>query len=228
MENLPFYISLVFGLTVLLSFLLFYKATKQSKTFAIVAIVWLMLQSLVSWTGFYQDTYSLPPRFILLVIPPVILIILLFATAKGKQFIDSLDIKMLTFFHIVRIPVEIVLFWLAVHKTIPELMTFEGRNFDILSGLTAPIFYYFGFIKNKMSRNTMLIWNFICLGLLVNIVAPAVLSLPTTFQQLAFEQPNIAIPCFPFTLLPGFIVPLVLFSHLASIRQLLFNTNKTL
>lgn len=226
MENLPFYISLVFGLTVLLSFLLFYKATNQSKTFAAVAISWLIFQSLVSLSGFYQATNTMPPRVALLGFPPFVMIIVLFSTVKGRQFIDSLNIKTLTLFHIIRIPVELVLFWLFIHKTVPELMTFEGRNFDILSGLSAPIVYYFGFIKNKISKQLMLIWNFVCLGLLINIVVNAVLSVPTPFQQFAFEQPNIAILYFPFVLLPSFLVPLVFLSHLASIRQLLSNTYK--
>jgi hypothetical protein len=124
-------------------------------------------------------------------------------------------------FHIIRIPVEIVLFWLFLNKTIPQLMTFEGRNFDILSGLTAPFTYYFGFVKQNLSRNMLLIWNFICLGLLINIVANAALSIPTPFQQFGFEQPNIAVLHFPFVWLPGCLVPMVLFAHLVNIRQLL-------
>lgn len=49
----------------------------------------------------------------------------------------------------------------------------------------------------------------------------ALFSTPSPIQQFAFEQPNIAILNFPFSWLPTFIVPLVLFGHLASIRKLL-------
>jgi hypothetical protein len=59
------------------------------------------------------------------------------------------------------------------------------------------------------------IWNWICLALLLNIVVRAVLSAPSPIQQFAFDQPNIAILHFPFVFLPGFIVPAVLFCHLA-------------
>ncbi len=106
-------------------------------------------------------------------------------------------------------------------------MTFEGRNFDILSGLTAPFIFYFVFIKKTFGRRILLIWNFICLGLLINIVINAILSAPFQFQKFAFDQPNIAILYFPFVWLPGFIVPLILFSHLAAIRQLLKWDEKT-
>ena len=66
----------------------------------------------------------------------------------------------------------------------------------------------------------ILLWNFIALVLLINIVVNAVLSAPFPFQQFAFDQPNIAVLYFPFVLLPAFIVPIVLFGHLVSIRQL--------
>ena len=62
--------------------------------------------------------------------------------------------------------------------------------------------------------------NFICLVLLLNIVINALFSAPSPLQKFAFDQPNIAILNFPFSWLPTFIVPIVLFGHLTSIRQL--------
>lgn len=129
--------------------------------------------------------------------------------------------KLLTLLHVVRIPVELVLYSLFIYKQVPELMTFEGRNFDILAGLSAPFIYYFGFIKKKINQKVILLWNIACLGLLFNIVVNAVLSTPVPFQQFAFDQPNAAILYFPFVWLPGCIVPLVLFSHLVVIKRIL-------
>ncbi|HOZ87036.1 MAG TPA: hypothetical protein PL029_04710 [Bacteroidia bacterium] len=226
MDNLPIYISVVFGLTSILTAGIFYKASPKSKTTIIIMLSWLAIQALIGLSDFYTVTDTVPPRFVLMVLPPVLLIIGLFATTKGRAYIDGLDIKVLTVLHTVRIPVEIVLFWLFVHKTVPELMTFEGRNFDILSGLTAPLIFYFGFVKKKLGRKIILIWNFICLGLLANIVVNAVLSAPFPFQKFAFDQPNIAVLYFPFNWLPSFVVPVVLFSHLATIRQLVNKDQK--
>lgn len=220
MENLPFYISLVFGVTFLTAIVFFYKATHSSKTVLAVLIVWIIIQSIISLNGFYKTENTLPPRFALLLMQPIVLIMLLFITQKGRTFIDGLDIKLLTIIHIIRIPVELILLWLCTYKMVPELMTFEGRNFDILSGISAPIVYYFIFIQSKTSTNFLLIWNFICLFLVLNIAVNAVLSVPTPLQQFAFNQPNIALLEFPFTLLPSVLVPIVIFSHLVSIRQL--------
>lgn len=221
MDTLPLYISLVFGITLLSAIWLFYKASRSSKMFLLLMSLWIVLQSVISLSGFYKVQNTLLPRFALLLVPPVILIFILFNSKKGKAFIDGLDIKILTYIHTIRIPVELVLLWLCMYRMVPELMTFEGRNFDILSGISAPVIYYLTFRKQKTNTAVLLIWNFICLGLLLNIAANAVLSLPTPFQQFAFDQPNIALLQFPFTLLPAVLVPLVLFSHLAAIRQII-------
>ncbi len=221
MQNLPIYISIVFALTTFLTVGLFYRATNNSKVSLLILFSWLALQTFIGLSEFYTVTKTGQPRFLLMVLPPILFIAGLFITTKGRQFIDSLDIQKLTLLHTIRIPVEIVLFWLFVGKTIPELMTFEGRNFDILSGLTAPIIFYFGFVKKVFNKKVILLWNILCLGLLVNIVANAVLSAPFPFQKFAFDQPNIAILYFPFNWLPSCVVPIVLFSHLVAIRQLL-------
>jgi hypothetical protein len=221
MSDLPFYISFIFVLVVFLTVLIFYIAAKRSKTTFVILSAWLILQAIIGLTGFYTATDHMPPRSTLLILPPIIFIIILFATPKGKKYIDGLNIKTLTILHTIRLPVEIVLYWLFVQKVVPQIMTFEGRNFDIVSGITAPMIFYIGFYTMKTGRISILFWNFFCLGLLLNIVIIAVLSAPFPYQKFAFDQPNIAMLYFPYVWLPCFLVPLILFSHLASIRQLL-------
>lgn len=219
MQNLPLYISLIFILTTFITVFIFYKASNDSKIVLAIILLWLIIQSILSLIGFYKVTNSKPPHFFLLIAPPVIFIAVLFFTTTGRKFIDGLNLCMLTLLHTIRIAVELVLFFLFLYKAVPKIMTYEGWNFDIISGLTAPLIFYLAFIKKSLSNKFLLIWNFICLGLLINIVRIAVLSAPLPFHHLAFDQPNIAILYFPFTWLPCCIVPLVLFAHLAAIRQ---------
>jgi hypothetical protein len=223
MDNLPAYVGIVFALTAFLTIWIFYKATRRSIMTLILLFVWLILQGFVSLTGFYTNTSGMPPRFILLVLPPLLVIAILFATSPGRKFIDGLNPGMLTLLQVVRIPVELVLLVLSWNLVVPTLMTFEGRNFDIFAGLTAPFVFYFGYIRKrkKLNKKIILLWNFLCLGLLFNIVINAVLSAPFPFQRFAFTQPNIAILYFPFIWLPCCIVPLVFFAHLACIRRIL-------
>lgn len=226
MNNLPLYISIAFVLTTLLAVFIFYKAARNSGYFLFLVLGWMVLQTVVSMTGFYTVTDTIPPRFLFLILPPLLVIVLLFATKRGRQFLGMLDLKMLTLLHIVRIPVELVLFGLFIYKMIPELMTFEGRNMDIISGITAPVLFYLAFLNRRVHRGLLLAWNFICLLLLVNIVTIAILSAPFPFQKFAFSQPNIAVLHFPFVWLPAVVVPLVLLSHLAAIRSLVVGKGK--
>lgn len=236
-DNLPSYISTIFGLTTLGTLLLFIWTIKSSNSeltrkkampIFIGLTIWITIQAVLTINKLYNyDTNSFPPKIMLIgILPTIFIIILLFTTSKGRQFIDSLPLRNLTIINVVRIPVEIVLYWLFLNNAIPELMTFEGRNFDIIAGITAPIIVYLGFKKLTLSRNILLIWNFICLGLLINIILNAMFSAPSPIQKFAFEQPNIAILNFPFSWLPTFIVPIVLLGHFVSIRQLIKSKNK--
>jgi hypothetical protein len=187
-----------------------------------ILIIWLGIQAALTLSSVYRtNTTVFPPRLFLMgVFPMLLTIIILFATKRGRIFIDSLPLFRITWLNTIRIAVELVLLWLFLNKAVPQVMTFEGWNFDILSGITAPIIAWLGFSKKMLGKNFILVWNIICLILLFNIVIIAVLSAPFSFQQLAFDQPNIAILYFPFSWLPAFIVPVVLFGHLVSIRQL--------
>jgi len=220
MEMLPLVLPLAFGATTMLAVSLFYLAARRSGRTLAVLLAWLLLQAGVGLSGFYTVTDSLPPRLALLLGPPLLLILGLFLTAAGRRYLDSLRLEVLTLLHVVRIPVELVLFGLYLYHAIPQLMTFEGRNYDILAGLSAPVVYYFVFRKKQLGTTGLMVWNFLCLGLLLNIVINALLSAPTPLQRFAFEQPNVAILHFPFVWLPGCVVPLVLLAHVAALRRL--------
>lgn len=221
MSYIPTFISIFFMMITGLTVAIFYKATTPSKPTLIILLFWLAFQTVISISGFYTDTDTMPPRVLLLLLPPLLFIVGIFITSKGRHFVDTLNLKSITILHTIRIGVEMILYSLFVYKAVPQLMTYEGRNFDILAGLSAPLIFYFGFIKKQLSRNAILIWNFICLGLLINIVINAILSVPFPLQKFAFDQPNVAVLYFPFNLLPSVVVPIVLLSHLAAIRQLL-------
>lgn len=221
MSNIPIFISLLFAATTFLTAWMFYKASGKSKPLLIGILAWMLIQAIISLTGFYQIPNSMPPRFLLLIGPGIIFSILLLVTKWGKEFIDKLDLKTLTLMHSIRIPVEITLFFVCSAGLIPVLMTFEGNNFDIISGITAPLIFYLVFSIKKLNKNALLFWNFLCFGLLINVLVIAILSAQTPFQKLAFDQPNIGVTFFPFIWLPCVVVPIVLIGHLSAIRQLL-------
>lgn len=226
-ENLPLYIVVIFIITTLLTVGIFQNAVKRgsysSRTANFLNFIipfWLIFQATIATTPFYRQPDILPPRLITFAIFPAILTIIgLFIFSK--DIIEKLPLKFLTIIHTIRIPVELVLFWLFQNGQVPQLMTFEGRNFDILVGITAPIIWWFAFRKGKENKTLLIIWNIFGLILLSNIVAHAALSLPSPIQQIAFDQPNRAVLYFPFIWLPSAVVPIVLFCHLASLYKLL-------
>lgn len=229
-ENLPLYIVVTFVMSTLVAVGIFQYATKRgafssnaTKFLSVVLPFWLIFQATLAVTGFYKVTDSVPPRLVIFGIAPALLaIIALFIFAKDLTL--RLPLQTLTIIHIVRIPVELVLHWLYLHGQVPQLMTYEGVNFDILSGITAPVIYWIAFRGGKINRPVLLIWNFLALGLLLNIVIRALLSFPSPLQQMAFDQPNRAIIYFPFIWLPTVVVPVILFSHLVVLKRLLKNS----
>jgi hypothetical protein len=228
LPNLPFLLVLFFGLTTLLCLVLVFKVLQSSKItkpkaylICAVFVFWLGLQAFLTLSGLYANNpNSFPPKIVLMgILPMGILIISLLIIPQTRRVIDSFSIVSLTYLNIVRAPVELALYWLFLEKAIPEIMTFEGRNFDILAGITAPFVVYF--YKKGVNPKFLIAWNIASLLLLANIVFTAILSTETPLQKFGFEQPNIAIIHFPFSWLATFIVPMVLFAHLSSLRILL-------
>lgn len=220
MAESSIYTSIIFLLTTLITLWFLFKASKNIKVIGGITI-WMIITGILGISGFYRNVEAFPPRFVFLIGPAILFILAVFLLRDGRTFVDGLDLKWLTLLHMVRVPVEFILFAVFLDGLIPELMTFEGYNFDILSGITAPIIYYMFFVKGWIGKKGLLLWNIVCLLLLLNILTIALLSAQTPFQKLAFDQPNIGVAYFPFVWLPAVIVPIVLFSHLASIRQLL-------
>lgn len=195
-------------------------AGKKKRWIAGMSIsAWLGFTALLALKGVFQDFHTILPR-LFIILAPLLLLILLFSF-RTRNLDSIFNMEMFMWIHLLRVFVEIVLFGLYLDKQIPEIMTFSGFNFDILSGLTAPVIWWLYYRKKYIGKKTLLAWNIASLLLLVNIVTVAVLSTPTSFQKFGLDQPNVAVAFFPFIWLPCFVVPAVLFSHLVSIRILL-------
>ncbi|MGB3586367.1 MAG: hypothetical protein WBA23_07510 [Tunicatimonas sp.] len=218
LDSIPWFVAGEFILVTGFTLIMLNTAIRLSKGKWVIIIAWLLLLSVLAFSGFYQKTNAIPPRFTMVLFIPLFTIIYILNSQRGKRWFERANIPLLILIHVVRIPVELILYQLFEYGTIPELMTFAGRNFDILAGLTAPFVYYFGYKKKVLSRSVIIGWHVISLLLLANIVVHAILSIPFPLQQIAFDQPNIAVLTFPFVWLPGIVVPVVLFTHLVALR----------
>jgi hypothetical protein len=218
-ENLPNWINWLFLLTVILTVGVFHFANGKPTKLTFFILIWSLLHSILAYTGFYEKTDLIPPRFLLILIP-VLLFIIFGLTKKRLNWItQKRRTDLSTFLHTIRIPVEIILFYLFMDKMLPELMTFEGRNFDILAGISAPLIGIL-WLKKIINRNALMIWNVFGLFLILFVFINGILSSELPIQIFGFEQPTKAINYFPFVLLPTTIVPIVIYTHITDIIRL--------
>ena len=232
-EHLPAYVPAVFLAAVFFTVAVFWLAVLRSTAGErlkrlVIAIVplWMLIQAGFAFWGLYQTGPDEVPLIVFLgPLPALLFFAVLFAVAR-HSLVAQLPLKVLTFIHIVRIPVELVLHWLYEGRMIPEVMTYSGANFDILSGITAPVILVLAFRGGVVNRGLLIAWNVAALVLVLTIVTIAILSFPGPMQQLSPDLPNRAVALFPYVWLPSVIVPIVIFSHAASLYKLLTNNLK--
>lgn len=213
-------INIIFLLITLLSFILFHIGAGSDKRGILISTIWLFVTGVLAYIGFYKNTSSLPPRFLFVLLPGILIFSFQYKWAKRIR----INTTYLLAIHALRLPVEIILHQLYLQKKIPVMMTYEGWNFDILTGISAILLLaYKLFTGKELNRLLMIVWNIMGLVLLMVIVSIAILSAPLPIQQLAFEQPNIAVLEFPIVFLPAYIVPAVFVSHILLIRQVKYH-----
>ena len=178
---------------------------------------WLVIISTLSLSGFLSNFSTIPPRMMIVLFVPLVIIILITRSQALRKIISNIPARNLIRLQVFRVTVEILLWMLFIQNLLPKQMTFEGRNFDVVAGATAPFIAYL-FSKN---RTVMIIWNFVGLGLLLNILTIAVLSMPLPFRVFMNEPSNTIVAYFPIVLLPAFLVPLAYTLHFFSLKQLL-------
>ncbi len=181
---------------------------------------WLVFISSLALSGILSDFTGMPPRLVLVIVPPLVGLFFALRSRLLRAALDNLAPQWLLYPQAFRVAVEVLLWWLFLGGLLPEQMTFEGRNWDVLSGLTAPLAAWWCFAGGRQRYVAGLVWNGFGLVLLINIVTMAILSMPTPFRVFMNEPANTIVAMFPFVFLPAVLVPLAYYLHVFSIRQL--------
>lgn len=196
-------------------------ARKRTFTLTLTSIIaWVGLLGVLSVMGVFRDFSTVPPR-LLPVLFAAFFIVLLITFSKGvTNLLKSVPPHWLVYFQSFRILVELLL-WIAFSRgLLPVQMTFDGYNFDIVSGvLTLPVGWALA-TRKPYAKVLGIVYNIIGLLLLFNIITVAVLSMPTPFRQFMNEPANTIVAEFPFIYLPGVLVVLAFSFHVFSLRQL--------
>jgi uncharacterized membrane protein len=99
-------------------------------------------------------------------------------------------------------------------------MSWEGYNFDVLSGLLALPAAWLIQRYPEQRRTIALVYNVTGLVLLINILVISVLSMPLPIRYFHNEPANTIVAAFPFFYLPSVLVVLAATLHIWSLRQL--------
>jgi hypothetical protein len=196
---------------------------RKKKTFARISMglfVWTLIVSVVALTGFTSQFQYFPLNVMPMVVTPLVIVLILVFSDGAKTVLGQTNLKVITQLQVFRVFVEILLWLLFIQNLLPVQMTFEGRNFDILAGITSLIAARW----ILHSRGGMIAWNIFGLMLLINIVSIAILSMPTPLRVFENEPANTLVTQFPFVFLPTFLVPLAYILHFLSLRKLLMKS----
>ena len=181
---------------------------------------WLAITAALAGHGFFEDFYALPPHMLLAIGPPLLALIALTTFGGLDPLLAALPASWPIAAQTFRVAVEIVLWRLAVAGVAPEIMTFTGRNVDILVGLSAPLVAYACFVRRAWPARVAWWWNWAGIVILLNVVVHAQLSAPTRFRLFETDPPTTFIGDVPYIWLPAFLVPLAWALHAISLRQL--------
>jgi hypothetical protein len=118
-----------------------------------------------------------------------------------------------------RFPLELAMHRAYEEGLMPVQMSYSGRNFDIVTGVTA-ILVAGLLLAGRMPAWGVRLWNWMGLALLVNIVVIANLSTPTPFRVFMNEPANVWISRAPFVWLPAVMVLTAFIGHIVVFRRL--------
>jgi hypothetical protein len=180
---------------------------------------WLVLTGLLAWSGALLRGGAIPLYFPLLLFTPIVVGLLFLHSDRGHDLLITLPPASPVVAQSFRIVMEVVLWELAEQGRVPYLITFEGRNIDILIGLTAWPVAHYCFVKRTWPVRVATIWNIVGLLILANVVVRAFLSAPTVIRVIFTQPPTSFIGTFPYVWLPAFLVPLAVWLHAASLMR---------
>lgn len=193
----------------------------STKKVALMLAVWMAITAALALTGLTGRWDLRPPPAMALIFGAFIITILLARGRFGEQVALGVPLASLIAFQSFRFPLELLLHRAYTDGLMPVQMSFEGQNFDIISGLGGIVIGgFFLATKKDVPRGLAWAFNLVGLVLLLNIVGVAITSTPP-FALFGPDHLNVWIEVFPFIWLPAVFVMFALFGHIALTRRLL-------
>ncbi len=187
---------------------------------AAIAALWMGLWGVLAASGLIARFELRPPPLALVLLATFGLSLGLAFSRLGLRFATGIPLAWLVLSQAFRLPLELIMHAAATEGVMPMEMSYEGYNFDILSGITALLVGALA-LGGRAPRWLLLTWNVLGSGLLVTIISVAMLATPI-FHAFGNEPShlNTWVAHFPFVWLPTVLVANALFTHVVLFRAL--------
>jgi hypothetical protein len=180
---------------------------------------WLALAGGLARAGLLSAWTSLPPRLPLLPMTFFVTMVVLGRTKTMRELLAITPRSWPIAIQVFRVGVELTLFALYAAGRAPRQMTFEGRNMDIVVGLTAPLVAWL--VHRRGAPGLAVAWNLMGIGVLANTIFTGMTSAPGPLHRDWPGAPFTALAEWPVVWLPAFLAPLAIVLHVTSLRQAL-------
>ena len=184
----------------------------------IAALVWLLLALLTGASGLLA---SIPPPFPQVVLLSLVtsLLLLFWRSLLFREWLLTVDIRVLILIHLSRF---IGIYFLILHSRgdLPYAFAVPGGWGDIAVAATAIPVSLFLQNEGAISRRILFLWN--VFGLVDTLLVIV------TASRLAMVNPEsmVALTRLPLSLLPTFLVPIIVFTHIIIFIRLLSSRRK--
>jgi hypothetical protein len=185
---------------------------------ALTSVLWMALSWFTAESGVLRRWDATAPPFALLVLAILCVTCLLACTDYGRRLAIGLPLWVLVGAQGFRYPLELAMHSMYERGVMPGQMSYSGRNFDIVTGITAVVVSWLVY-TGRAGRGIVLAWNIAGLALVLNVVTVGILSTPR-FRFFGDDRLNVFITYTPFIWLPTVMVVAALAGHLIVFRAL--------
>src|SRR4030095_11438319 len=133
-------------------------AAGLTRRFDAWALGWVAVVLAASSAGVFQHSEWRPPAFPFLAVTMMALGVALARSAFGDRLARALPLAYLVLFQSFRLPLELLLHRAYTEGVMPVQMSYSGRNFDIVTGISALVLGVAMLIWN-VPKAIVWIWN---------------------------------------------------------------------
>jgi hypothetical protein len=196
------------------------QANRRAVRVALATAAWMAATFAAAASGRLSFA-TVPPTMGAAIVLSLALALRIGLSRTGARIAAGVPLALLVGMQGFRLPLELLLHRAYAEGLMPVQMSYSGRNFDIVTGITAIVLAAALWLApQRVSPKLVLAWNVLGLALLANVVAIAILSAPTPLRVFMNEPSTAWITQAPFVWLPAVLVVAALAGHVVIFRRL--------